>query len=298
MGRYRVRTKVFFLTFSRSPHPELRKFYDQCKTKDERLVRGVGVLETHDDGGPHWHFALEYSDVVDIGDPRYFDFEGRHPKIESCRSWRKTVRYFKKEKNPEFFGETKTENQEREAEAPDLAMHAKEAGTKTVFYQWAFANKVPYPYAYYMWESTRGNGPIVYNEGDIIKGSIPLPELQFRLFDIDEPRSLVIVGPPGCGKTTWAKRNAPKPALFITHIDDLKRIQGDTKTLIFDDMDFTHLPRPTQIYLTDRENQRSIHCRYGNATVPEGIHRIFTNNFFPFIDDPAINRRIYRIDLY
>lgn len=298
MPRFRIRTKAFFLTFSRSPHPVLRDFYEHLLRKNDTLVAGVGVLESHEDGAPHWHFAVRYSDTIDVNDPRYFDWNGSHCQIQACRSWKKTIRYFRKEANPEFFGEQQTNPQKNQSETPDLAMHAKDAEHQLHYMQWAFANKVPYSYATYCWNAVRGSRAKTYNDGDEIPGHISLPELQFRLFDLEEPRSLVLVGPTGCGKTTWALRNAPKPALFVSHLDDLKELTRDHKSVIFDDMEFSHLPRATQIYLVDREKQRQIHCRYGNATIREGLHRIFTCNEYPLLDHPAINRRVYRIDLY
>lgn len=108
----------------------------------------------------------------------------------------------------------------------------------------------------------------------------------------DSLKSLVLLGPPGCGKTNWAKKHAIKPALFVSHLDRLKDLKvGTHKSIIFDDLDFKHLPRTTQIHLVDRENPRDIHIRYRVAHIPAGIQKIFTCNEEPFIRDDAVKRR-------
>lgn len=119
---------------------------------------------------------------------------------------------------------------------------------------------------------------------------------EFNWFD-NGLTSLVIHGPPGCGKTNWAKIHSKKPALFVTHLDRLKDFDPlFHKSLIFDDLDFKHLPRTSQIHLVDRENPRDIHIRYRVCHLPAGIQKIFTCNENPFIRDAAIQRRVtYRL---
>lgn len=102
-------------------------------------------------------------------------------------------------------------------------------------------------------------------------------------------------GESGVGKTCFAKALLPN-ALMVSHIDDLRLFQKDEHDgIIFDDMDFGHIPRTAQIHLVDSDDDRSIHCRYDCAVIPAGTKKIFTTNNFEgriFLDDPAINRRI------
>lgn len=122
---------------------------------------------------------------------------------------------------------------------------------------------------------------------------------QLKYFTLPEEghKSLIIRGKSGCGKTTWAKYHAPKPALFVTHMDDLRKLTTEHKSIIFDDMDFKHFPRTAQIHLVDRFDARSIHVRYGTATIPAGIVKIFTCNEYPFTEDEAIKRRVFYLNL-
>lgn len=72
-----------------------------------------------------------------------------------------------------------------------------------------------------------------------------------------ETRSIVIIGAAGTGKTSWARKHVPKPALFVTHMDVLKQLTARHKAIVFDDMSFKHLPREGQIAIVDREQPRA-----------------------------------------
>jgi len=116
-----------------------------------------------------------------------------------------------------------------------------------------------------------------------------------RRWDITVDQSHIFWGPPGCGKTEYAKQLLPD-ALFVTHMDDLRQFSPENYTgIIFDDMAFAHMPREAQIHIVDFDNPRSIHVRYGTALIPAGTIKIFTTNVRDgriFTDDAAINRRL------
>lgn len=102
-------------------------------------------------------------------------------------------------------------------------------------------------------------------------------------------------GPSGVGKTSYLRSRFPN-ALWVTHIDDLGTFDSAIHTdgIIFDDMSFTHLPRTAQIHLVDMDDDRSIHIRYGTATIPAGTQKFFTSNVREIFDlnDAAIARRV------
>lgn len=88
----------------------------------------------------------------------------------------------------------------------------------------------------------------------------------------------------------------------MSHIDDLLKFDPKKhEGIIFDDMDFKHVPRTAQIHLVDTDFERSIHCRYACARIPAKTKKIFTTNEFNggifLINDPAIARRIKAIEL-
>jgi hypothetical protein len=114
---------------------------------------------------------------------------------------------------------------------------------------------------------------------------------------IDEDiHSLILWGNSGIGKTEFAKALLPG-ALFVSHIDDLRLYDAKKYTgIIFDDMNFTHMPRNAQIHLTDWDNARSIHIRYNTAFIPANTKKIFTCNDYNGtifdLNDAAVSRRV------
>lgn len=109
---------------------------------------------------------------------------------------------------------------------------------------------------------------------------------KFRRPPLDLAKPVLLCGPARIGKTQFALAHFKCP-LYISHLDDLRRIDKRHDGLVFDDMSFKHLPAETVIHLLDMETSPSIHLRNTNAIIPLGIKRIFTHNepdiFFPII---------------
>jgi hypothetical protein len=111
----------------------------------------------------------------------------------------------------------------------------------------------------------------------------------------DFTKPVLLLGPSGIGKSQYAKACLPE-ALFTRHIDKL--VEADlSKGIIFDDMDFTHWPRSSQIHILDNEEDSTIHVRYTTVDIPAETAKIFTANIMPFIHDEAIMRRLTIVDL-
>ncbi len=108
--------------------------------------------------------------------------------------------------------------------------------------------------------------------------------------------SHIFYGPTNSWKTQWALAHFATP-LFVSHIDKLKHFSATTHDgIIFDDMDFNHWPRTSQIHLVDQEQERDINLRYVCGKIPAGTKKIFTTNAAQgacmMIEDEAIERRI------
>ena len=102
-----------------------------------------------------------------------------------------------------------------------------------------------------------------------------------------------IQGPTSIGKTPWVKAHEDT-YLYVTHLDQLKsfdpKIHG---AIIFDEMDFRHLPNDTQKKICEWDNDVHIHIRFTTAFIPRHTKKYAISNDTIFnMDDPAIKSRI------
>lgn len=126
-------------------------------------------------------------------------------------------------------------------------------------------------------------------------------EIKFKLSDFswepinDWSKTQILWGLPGVGKTSFAIAHFENP-LVVRHLDQLLQLSEEHDGIIFDDMDFRHLPRTTQIHLVDIELDSSIHCRYNCAVIPKNTKKIICTNELQgeciAIDDGAVKRRV------
>jgi len=152
-------------------------------------------------------------------------------------------------------------------------------------------------YGYYNEEKKRRDTDECDILTDVTEGSMVTQLLQLNP-NPESNLSTVIIGKSGTGKTTWAIKHAIKPALLVTHMDDLKKLRPRHKSIIFDDMSFYHMPVTAQIHIADNDLPRSIHVRYGVARIPKCTKKIFTCNEYPFTRDiAALERRILLIQV-
>lgn len=252
---------------------------------------GVVAIEQHANGEHHIHACARFSRKLDICRPDAFDVFNVHPNIQPARKFDAVLTYCKKDKN--FIEISSDEPVESILPEINYFSLARECS----FEQWinhCIQLKLQHGYAMEIWKYIKNISACTIREEDIIIGSM---DERLTNYTNDFNKPLLIIGKPGCGKTTWAKVHAPKPCLFVSHFDVLREFDNHA-SIIFDDMDFQHLPRQAQIHIVDTENVRAIHRRYGITIIPPGTTKIFTANHYPFIEDDAIKRRINVVKIY
>ena len=290
-----MNSKSFFLTYPQS-NIDKNEFLLFARTKGT-LVEYVIGRELHADGTPHLHAALKYTEAI-RGTIRLFDFEGRHPNIQSPRAFLACKRYCKKD--GDFIENEAVEVDQIEPRS--ISQVCQETLLEEDWYVYCINEKIGFQYASWFWHRFHMD-IVTIHQDDNIEGQISEPLASF-LWNIQQYPVLGVIGPTGCGKTSWAKSWAPKPALFVSHIDQLRMFKPGFhkviiiifflyKSIIFDDIDVCHYPRTSQIHLMDFHNTRAIHIRHVIATIPAGTVKVFTaNTNFCLIEDPAIARRI------
>nr|QKI29022.1 Rep [Kummerowia striata CRESS virus] len=285
---FRINAKYFFLTYPNANF-EHSLYYTWLESK-HKTNKVIVCTERHQSGEPHMHVGIEFKNRTDVRDERHFDYSWFHPNIQKARNWAAVVNYVKKGGEYTCFG-----FDEEEEENLDLEQ-ALDSMDRKSFLLYCIKQKIPYGYCNELWNLSHKDRGNTITEAP--EGGRMVPRLEFTRMPDNLHKALVIMGPTGTGKTTWALRNSPKPALVVTHMDDLRHYDPEYhKSIIFDDMGFTHMPIEAQIHITDWHLKRSIHARYRVAEIPAETPKIFTSNRFPFTEDEAIKRRLYIINL-
>lgn len=287
---FRVNAKNFALTFPATVELPFNK--DQLLSHLVSIDGPIYVIvakELHATGVPHYHALVTYSSKKNLRNPRYFDFMGAHANVQGCRSLSQWIAYVKKDGDFIEHGTAPVSTTVSEHSFPTPS----DCDNEEEWLSRCLQREIPYGYAQRMWQLLQANDCLTIKEDYVPPaGSQVCPALQsFSPPDLTF-HCLVIIGPSGCGKTTWAKQWCPKPALFVSTADDLKKLRAEHKCVIFDDCNFNHWPRESQIHLVDMYEPRSIHLRYSNALLPQGLLRVFTANSDPILlTDEAIRRR-------
>lgn len=279
MASFRCSARNFRLT---APQTDMSKqeWFNHLKTLQPEYL--CVSEEIHQDGNPHLHAAISFRNKKNIKKSNYFDMFGKkHVNILKADYFPGWITYIKKfDKEPLEEGEAPKDNKGKKS-------HILSEIDNEELFNYCVNNSIGF--GYYQEEKRRRNNVSI----DILEPTPGTMNLYLLSLIPDFSKTLVIIGTSGVGKTTWATTHATKPAILISHIDDLKLYKPDYhKSIIFDDMSFIQWPLQSQIHLVDRDQPRSIHVRYGVAKLPAGTEKIFTCNSFPFTEEEAILRRI------
>jgi hypothetical protein len=295
------------------------------------IARAVGAIELHADGTPHVHLAIEYERKLHTTNSRFWDYQYNdecdisHPNVSSADrtlNWKKCINYCRgKGKTWIRLIQYKCTFQEAldQADAdqvsrskPDL-FEAVSGKTRSQWIQWCYENHAA-QFMEPVWKHVH-RAPDVHtlSQRTVLGERKPRndPRFDFMVMPDLSEKPLVLCGPSGIGKTTWAVDQLLDrygPILFVNEIDQVKKLDFSIhKCVLFDEIRWTgHIttgkgqwPLESQIAVCDLERDRSIHCRHSNGALPAYFPRVFTStNYLPFSYDEQIERRITIINMY
>jgi len=270
---------------------ELSKFL--CSVHDKGGIQYIVVSkESHKDGNTHFHAGIKLKSTFRTRDDRFWDWNGLHPNVQSARQFIQWVKYVKKD--GDFIEEGfLLENKPGPKEIIEMAKEMD----KLEFL--ATMSTFKLQYAPTIWEMAHPDLTSTITDDDCLDTTkfVDPSILQFFLGNRwIEGKVLVMYGETGLGKTSMAKILIKKPALMVSHLDDLKKFRvGYHQGILFDDVSVKHIPETGQIHLVDWFEPRSIHVRYGTVFIPKHTPKIFTCNEYPLSDHSAITRRIQSV---
>lgn len=258
----------------------------------------IVAKELHQDGTPHYHAVIKLVERITVKQAKRFDVAGHHPNIQRPRSIKSAVLYC--EKHGDFinnWGKYMRAKDSRSNQYANYIQLARDGKSEEAIKIFAISHPKDY----------------VINR-DRIDNNIRAMRVQepttldydlscFTLpagFTWDRTRCLILSGDSGIGKTKLAWALAGANALFVSHIDKLKR-HRDEQPIIFDDMCFKHWPRESAIHLVDCGEDRQINVKHSMVEIKKGTPRIITTNlclFSLFPEDPfdSIKRRVQFYD--
>lgn len=304
---FRLRSTYLFLTYPRVLDVTIDDFTAELLSVIRKLHWSCFRVahELHADGTPHFHVALALSSRCDIKNENRLNVLGHHGKYEGCRSFGACVNYLDK---PDYIAQLDFPDEETVSEAirtadtssalaPSAAVYNFQDELKWIDY--CIAEQISPAYGFKIWQATnRDHGDTLeedYEEG----GTITHPTLLALQFDPTRKTYCIWGNSTGVGKSTWVRINAPKPALRISHIDGLDKYDPEYhKSVIFEEMTFTHVPKTAQIKICDETETFQHHCRYKHRALRGGTYKFITSNDPPFdFHEPPIARRVVSIEI-
>lgn len=210
--------KKFFLTYPQCPYTanELVAFLQSQGPVKSYLV----AREKHADGAFHLHACVEFKSTQ-RKPVNWLDFNGHHPNKQDPRNWAACRTYCKKDGDY-------IEGPDEEESQQDLVSVCKEMESELEWFEHCVSKKIPYQYASWFWNRLHCDSTSITERPNI--GEM-CESLRSLCHDGTSRKCLILKGPTGCGKTTWALKNMPLPALFVTHIDSLKKFRAGKNLL-------------------------------------------------------------------
>lgn len=309
-ARFRVDRKKFGFTWScptdQDDHPfvqpnedpEIEGYTANCKVvldhfKQWGTCQYIICEELHENGKRHYHAYFSFDEKIETTNARFADIRGVHPNILKKPPGKGWMKYCQKK------GKFIT-NLEVNAYSEALAMST---ASEAIEHLWAREPKMMCTQAHNIEMNIakrfKSIPPTIVYLGpfqDLLAGTNWTPSTH----------SLLIAGPPGIGKTQYAKYylshlSGGPPQYARAHPEDMKQLDL-TKPFIFDECEcFLHLVPQASREVTDIENGGTLQVRYGMVKFHPGVPRIFLANTRTPFRDPAnsvYGRRLVTLSLF
>lgn len=308
-GAFRLSAKALLLTYPQCGlAKEAAMELLREKFPPENIIFMIVAQEFHEDGHPHLHALILLRTRCNIRNCRYLDLvEGEmvfHGNYQATRNLRNAIAYVTKDGDvcehgeiPEHLLDTKKSKREHLDNIVQLTSEPE-------FLSYVFLNGLS-PMIQTLkplWQLSKKQrlGLNRFERATFVAQ----PELDALVLSLHEQdQALMIVGPTGVGKTQYILALLADRALHrLTELDELRAVSTDASVLLFDDCELEKLGRGPLLHLLDVKTERSIKCRYSNATILPSQMVILIGNspeniLGRFCDDAAVQRRIRTFQL-
>lgn len=274
---FRIRGRRFLITWAQAEGEHLSIF--ELLDNYAEVRRCIIARERHQDGEPHFHAYVEFVQPLDRSLTTQLDWEGKHPNVKPKRTKKEqqsAANYVRKDNDWLEYGEWDDEDNSENT----LLELVGECGDYGEVLNLCHRDGIPFALANAAYKYMNDSRPKTWVDGEENDGTVNSQQLLDLVFELgNPPRSMVIIGHTGLGKTTWAIRNLPRPMLYVRHVEDLKHFRhGYHAAILFDDCQFQHSPRQQQLGIVDIQQTVTIHIRHTVVTLPPKVPRMFLCN--------------------
>lgn len=311
---FRLSAKALLLTYPRCPVDKEQAVDQLCaKFPPENIIFVIVGHELHEHAEEgecrdHLHALILLRSRCNIRNPEYLDLhdgERRyHGNYQSTRNIRNALAYVTKEGDIARYGEIPQHLLDPKKTRAEHLLNIEQCTSEAEFLRYVFLNGLSAaaqtlrPY----WMISK-RPRLTQSRFQI--GSFAVPDILRQAMDeLDQSdRALLLLGPTGIGKTQLMLAMLEGTQLHrLTELDDLRAIGPETSVLLFDDVELEKLGRGPLLHLLDVRTERSIKCRYSNATLLPTMNLILIGNSLEnvlgrFSDDAAVLRRIRTLHL-
>jgi len=234
--QFRLRAKQLFLTY-----PQANDINEDdilhILNRDGAPIYALIAREQHQDGNFHFHCFVDYANIRDIRDERYFDCSGHHPNTQGVRNRRAVISYCKKQGSFTEFGTDSTEATKKEQIAAIASIEELTQAVNRGLLHWKGYSRLRLDLSTFLRDQHALNTKNSLDMHQLRLNSCTIGEcITFQFTMKFKAKQLYIFGPPNTGKTSLLQQYNEATLFYAPNNNDWNGFNEDIhKIIVFDE---------------------------------------------------------------